>query len=130
MSYFQSCYAVFYPVTISATTLSPFLLMSKRNRRKAFTTQSQLTQDAKQPFEAFTFGEPTAVLDKRDIMKYAECIHNGRWYEPPVSFHGLAKSLRSAVHHSSPLYVKRNILASTFIPHPLLSQQEFSSGCT
>ncbi|ALV92023.1 MULTISPECIES: phage portal protein [Pantoea] len=100
--------------------------MSKRNHRKAFTAKNQPAQDASQPFEAFTFGEPTAVLDKRDIMDYAECIHNGRWYEPPVSFHGLAKSLRSAVHHSSPLYVKRNILASTFIPHPLLSQQEFS----
>lgn len=100
--------------------------MSKRKDRRAFTAQSQPSPAAPQPFEAFSFGEPTAVLDKRDIMDYTECIHNGRWYEPPVSFHGLAKSLRSAVHHSSPLYVKRNILASTFIPHPLLSQQEFS----
>ena len=103
--------------------------MSKRRGRKAFTAKSdhaQPEQTAQQPFEAFSFGEPTAVLDKRDIMDYAECIHNGRWYEPPVSFHGLAKSLRAAVHHSSPLYVKRNILASTFIPHPLMSQQEFS----
>ncbi len=32
-------------------------------------------------------------------------------------FSGLAKSLRSAVHHSSPIYVKRNVLASTYIPH-------------
>jgi PBSX family phage portal protein len=39
---------------------------------------------------------------------------------------GLAKSLRAAVHHSSPIYVKRNILTSTFIPHPLLSRQDFS----
>ncbi|MEA5103106.1 phage portal protein [Pantoea sp. S18] len=100
--------------------------MSKRKDRMTFTAQSQPSPAAPQPFEAFSFGEPTAVLDKRDIMDYTECIHNGRWYEPPVSFHGLAKSLRSAVHHSSPLYVKRNILASTFIPHPLLSQQEFS----
>lgn len=100
--------------------------MSKRKDRRAFTAQSQLSPAAHQPFEAFSFGEPSAVLDKRDIMDYTEYIHNGRWYEPPVSFHGLAKSLRSAVHYSSPLYVKRNILASTFIPHPLLSQQEFS----
>lgn len=100
--------------------------MSKRKDRRAFTAQPQPSPAAHHPFEAFSFGEPTAVLDKRDIMDYTECIHNGRWYEPPVSFHGLAKSLRSAVHHSSPLYVKRNILASTFIPHPLLSQQEFS----
>ncbi|BEC69015.1 hypothetical protein VEE57_07310 [Escherichia coli] len=66
------------------------------------------------------------VLDRRDILDYVECISNGRWYEPPVSFTGLAKSLRAAVHHSSPIYVKRNILASTFIPHPWLSQQDFS----
>ncbi|HBU6425313.1 TPA: phage portal protein, partial [Escherichia coli] len=65
-------------------------------------------------------------LDRRDILDYVECISNGRWYEPPVSFTGLAKSLRAAVHHSSPIYVKRNILASTFIPHPWLSQQDFS----
>jgi len=68
------------------------------------------------------------VRDKRDILDYAECIGNGRLYEPPVSFHGLAKSLRSAVHHSSPIYVKRNILASTFIPHPIMSQQEFNES--
>lgn len=79
-----------------------------------------------QKVEAFTFGEPSAVLDRRDILDYVECVNNGRWFEPPVSFNGLAKSLRAAVHHSSPIYVKRNILASTFIPHPLLSQQDFS----
>ncbi|WP_261644418.1 phage portal protein [Erwinia mallotivora] len=95
--------------------------MSKRSR-KAFKAK----QAAPQPVEAFTFGEPTPVMDKRDILDYAECIGNGRWYEPPVSFHGLAKSLRAAVHHSSPIYVKRNILASTFIPHPMMSQQDFS----
>lgn len=100
--------------------------MSKRSR-KAYKAQPQSAQPAvPQRVEAFTFGEPTPVMDKRDILDYAECIGNGRWYEPPVSFHGLAKSLRSAVHHSSPIYVKRNILASTYIPHPLLSQQEFS----
>ena len=101
--------------------------MSKRKGRKSFVAphQAAVNQPA-QPFEAFSFGEPTAVLDKRDIMDYAECVSNGRWYEPPVSFHGLAKSMRSAVHHSSPLYVKRNILASTFVPHPMLSQLEFS----
>ncbi|AIU71133.1 Presumed portal vertex protein [Hafnia alvei FB1] len=77
-------------------------------------------------FEMFTFGEPSAVLDRRDILNYVECINNGKWLEPPVSFSGLAKSMRAAVHHSSPMFVKRNILASTFIPHPLLSQQEFS----
>jgi PBSX family phage portal protein len=76
--------------------------------------------------EAFTFGEPVPVLDKREILDYVECIDNGQWYEPPLSFSGLAKSLRAAVHHSSPMYVKRNILVSTFIPHERLSRQDFS----
>jgi capsid portal protein len=76
--------------------------------------------------EAFTFGEPVPVLDKREILDYVECIDNGQWYEPPLSFSGLAKSMRAAVHHSSPMYVKRNILVSTFIPHERLSRQDFS----
>ena len=97
--------------------------MSKRKYRKATQTN---TTESQQGAEVFSFGEPTPVLDRREILDYIECTGNGRWYEPPVSFDGLARSLRAAVHHSSPIYVKRNILASTFIPHPLLSQQEFS----
>ncbi|MGP3592640.1 phage portal protein [Vagococcus sp. WN89Y] len=100
--------------------------MSKQKRRA--TQQKPVnTMTASSPkMEAFTFGEPLPVLDRRDILDYVECISNGKWFEPPISFTGLAKSLRAAVHHSSPIYVKRNILASTFIPHPLLSQQDFS----
>lgn len=95
--------------------------MKKQQKKPATTTAS-----APQKMEAFTFGEPSAVLDRRDILDYVECINNGKWYEPPVNFSGLAKSLRAAVHHSSPIYVKRNILTSTYIPHPLLSRQDFS----
>lgn len=43
-----------------------------------------------------------------------------------MSFDGLARTFRAAVHHSSPIAVKCNILTSTYIPHPLLSQQAFS----
>jgi len=94
----------------------------KKNRiNKKLTPQS----DA-QKSEIFRFDEPATVMDRRDILHYLECLSNGKWYEPPVTFSGLAKSFRAAVHHSSPMYVKRNILASTFIPHPLLSQQQFS----
>lgn len=98
--------------------------MSKRKGRKALTSPPPATQG--QDFEAFSFGEPSPVLDKREILDYIECTGNGKWYEPPISFDGLARSVRAAVHHSSPMFVKRNILASTFIPHPMLSQQEFS----
>lgn len=81
---------------------------------------------APQKMEASAFGVPSAALDHRDILDYVECINNGKWYEPLVNFSGLAKSLRTAVHHSSPIYVKRNILTSTYIPRPLLSRQDFS----
>ncbi len=96
----------------------------KPTHKRPATTTTDRQRTAKNA-AVFTFGEPCG-MDKRDILDYVECISNGKWYEPPVSFSGLAKSLRSAVHHSSPIYVKRNVLASTYIPHPLLSRQDFS----
>ncbi|MFC3549468.1 phage portal protein [Lysobacter cavernae] len=75
--------------------------------------------------EAFTFGEPTPVLDSRGLLDYIECWQNGRWYEPPVSLDGLAKTTRSNVFLQSGLTFKRNMLARTFIPHRLLSREAF-----
>ncbi|MDW5419264.1 phage portal protein [Iodobacter sp. CM08] len=99
--------------------------MKKQSYYQAKTT---LTPEAKAPDNAvaFTFGEPSAVLDRRELLDLLECVNNGKWYEPPMSFDGLAKTYHAAVHHSSPLQVKRNILLKTFIPHPLLSRSEFS----
>lgn len=76
--------------------------------------------------QSFSFGDPTPVLDRRELLDFLECVINGKWYEPPISLHGLAKAFRSSPHHSSAIYVKRNILASTFVPHRLLSRAEFS----
>jgi PBSX family phage portal protein len=78
-------------------------------------------------FEAFTFGDPVPVMDRREILDYIECWMNGRWYEPPVSWEGLARSFRSSTHHSSSIYFKRNLLLSTFIAHPLLDRATFSA---
>lgn len=99
-------------------------MSKRRNRTRTQPVQQQMTGGA--AAEAFTFGDPVAVLDRRELLDYVECVINDRWYEPPVSFDGLARTFRAAVHHSSPLNVKRNILTSSFIPHPLLSQQAFS----
>jgi PBSX family phage portal protein len=85
-------------------------------------------QDAATPpagIEAFTFGEPTPVLDQRGIYDYLQCWHNGRWYEPPVSLEGLARTTRSNPFLASGLVFKRNMLARTFKPHPLLSREAF-----
>lgn len=95
---------------------------SKKNRA-ASTKQSQ--HKSQTSAEAFSFGDPVPVLDRRELLDYVECVQMDRWYEPPVSFDGLARTFRAAVHHSSPIAVKCNILTSTYIPHPLLSQQAF-----
>lgn len=76
--------------------------------------------------EAFTFGDPTPVLEQQQSFYYGECWRFNRWYEPPMDMDGLAKSLQATPHHSSAIYVKRNMLLRTFIPHRLLSRAEFS----
>ena len=75
--------------------------------------------------QAFTFGDPTPVLDGREILDYLECWANGRWYEPPVSLDGLARSTKASVYLQSGLNFRRNMLVRTFIPHRLLSRQTF-----
>ncbi|KRA15344.1 phage portal protein [Lysobacter sp. Root604] len=75
--------------------------------------------------EAFTFGDPTPVLDSRGLLDYVECWQNGRWYEPPISLDGLARTTRSNVYLQSGLAFKRNMLARTFVPHRLLSRDAF-----
>lgn len=75
--------------------------------------------------ESFTFGDPVPVLDGREVFDYLECWLNGRWYEPPLSLEGLAKSTRASVYLQSGLAFKRNMLARTFIPHKLLSRSAF-----
>lgn len=74
---------------------------------------------------AFTFGEPESVLSAREVFDYLECWFNGRWYEPPLSMDGLARSTRASVHLDSGLRFKRNQLSRTFIPHKLLSRPAF-----
>ena len=59
---------------------------------------------APQHTEAFTFGDPSPVLSRADILEYVELWSNGQYYEPPVSFTGLAKSLRAGTHHASALF--------------------------
>ncbi len=74
----------------------------------------------------FTFGEPLPALNQSDMLDYLECWINGKWFEPPISWTGLAKSFRASTHHASAIYFKRNLLTSLFIPHPWFSQGAFS----
>lgn len=89
----------------------------------AATAAAQASAPASAGIEAFSFGEPTPVLDRREILDYLECWKNGRWYEPPINFGGLAKSFRASPHHSSAIYFKANILASTLEPNHLFGRE-------
>ena len=101
--------------------------MAKRKGRAARPAPMAAMQAAPQGggMEAFSFGDPVPVMDGRELMDYAETWLNGKWYEPPTSWEGLARSFRASTHHSSALYFKRNVLASTFIPHKLLDRATF-----
>lgn len=87
-------------------------------------TEHALAQSSN-PIEAFTFGDPTPVLDGSDMLDYLECWWNGRWYEPPLNLDGLARSTKASVYLQSGLTFKRNMLSRTFIPHKLLSRAAF-----
>ncbi|HDS1519560.1 TPA: phage portal protein [Stenotrophomonas maltophilia] len=76
--------------------------------------------------EAFTFGDPTPVLDQRGILDYLECWRNGRFYEPPVDLHGLSRTTRANPYLHSGLTFKRNMLVRTYRPHRLLSREAFA----
>lgn len=100
-------------------------MTKRRNPRK--TPPVTATQaPAADAIEAFSFGEPVPVLSQREVFDYLEAMHNGRWYEPPLSLQGLARVYRAGVHHASAIQVKRNILRSCFVPHPKLSLTAFT----
>lgn len=64
--------------------------------------------------EVFSFGEPVPMLDRAEILNYLGCaLMYQKWYEPPIAWSGLAKSLRSSTHHESAIHTKTNILLST-----------------
>lgn len=90
------------------------------------TTEPETVAAPTGKMEAFTFGDPAPVLDRRELLDYIQCLDNGRYYDTPVSFDGLAKTFRCSPHHSSCIYVKRNILAGTFRANKLLTRAEFS----
>ena len=65
----------------------------------------------------FSFGDDVSVLDGQSLWGFFEgawiC---GHWYEPPVPFHGLAKSYRMSPYHQSAIKLKVNLLKKHFIP--------------
>lgn len=73
------------------------------------------------------FGDPEPVLDGQSLFQYGYCPEWQEWYELPYDIEATARLFRATSHHTSALIVKRNILNSTFIPHPLLNRQQFDA---
>lgn len=75
--------------------------------------------------QAFTFGDPSPVMEGRDLMSYFESFWNGKWYSPPVPQQALAKSFLASPQHASAIYFKANQLSMAFRPSKLLSRSAF-----
>lgn len=73
------------------------------------------------------FGEAEPVLDGHALFEYGYCPKWLDWYELLYDMLATAKLFRATSHHTSALIVKRNILTSDYIPHPLLSRHEFNA---
>lgn len=78
--------------------------------------------------EAFSFGDPEPVLERRELLDLIECWSNDRWYEPPVSRAGLARAFRASAHHSSAILFKRNLVASLAELSPVLPRAILSKA--
>jgi PBSX family phage portal protein len=78
--------------------------------------------------DAFAFGDPDAVLDRRQILDLIECYANDRWYEPPLSRDGLARAFRASAHHSSAIDFKCNQVVAALAPTPYLSRAAFAKA--
>jgi len=108
--------------------------MSKRSRRMNRHESREAAGGAivpandnrEQGVSAFTFGDPESVLSRATMLDMLECWHNGRWFEPPLSLHGLARAFRASPHHSSAIVLKRNMLAASLDPSSLVSRKAFS----
>lgn len=75
--------------------------------------------------EMFTFGDPEPALNQT-LFDYLGVTRLAEYYEPPISWTGLAKTLRASAHHGSAIALKRNLLARLLRPTPLISRQAFS----
>ena len=53
--------------------------MGKRNKNRAPAKQSVQQSSGATTAEAFSFGDPIPVLDRRELLDYVECVQMDRW---------------------------------------------------
>lgn len=89
-------------------------------------SSSEMAKEPTGRMRAFTFGEPTPVLDvRKTILDMLGCSLSGDYYLPPVSMDGLARVFFASPHHSSAIELKRDMLLADLRPSPLLSARQF-----
>lgn len=74
----------------------------------------------------FSFGEEQRIINGMELVPYFQCIYNGQYYEPPFSLDAHAKYFYTLLYLRSALQLKADILTSCYVPHPLLSKQQFA----
>jgi PBSX family phage portal protein len=75
--------------------------------------------------DMFAFGDPESVLDRRELARYFELWHNGRWYEPPLPLGRLAQAFNMAPYHRSAVALKVNILVAQQVESRWLDSDTF-----
>ncbi|WP_432786968.1 hypothetical protein AAEX37_01030 [Oligella sp. MSHR50489EDL] len=76
----------------------------------------------------FSIDDVESVMRRADILDYIQSYDMGSYYAPPLNWNALAKTLRSNAHHSSCIYVKKNVLSSTYIDNDILQRQSFEAA--
>ncbi|MBC0462035.1 hypothetical protein FSG13_000515 [Escherichia coli] len=54
--------------------------MGKSKKNRAASTK-QIQHKSQTSAEAFSFGDPVPVLDRRELLDYVECVQMDRWYD-------------------------------------------------
>lgn len=80
----------------------------------------------------FSFETENPVSDAEpvsgmDFLNLGQCYSNGQWYEPPIIQEGLARLFQISPHHSSAIFLKRNLLSRALKPNKYLSRQTFAA---
>lgn len=98
----------------------------RQNRSKTAhsATTAPANKAAPRSIEAFSFGDPEPALNQT-LFDYLGVTRMQDYYEPPISWVGLAKTLRASAHHGSAIALKRNMLTRLLKPTPLMSRQAF-----
>ncbi|MFK3809770.1 capsid portal protein, partial [Escherichia coli] len=87
-------------------------------------TEATAPKNAGVTAEAFSFGDPIPVLDRRELLDYVECVQMDRSHEPPVSFDGLARTNLPDWHHISPTTGKPSITTHTHLTTTLDTKRD------